>query len=422
MGAKNRLILRAVLAILIPWFIPGARDLIFQLDRQTQATAVVRGHVYAAADAATPASIGLMAYIRELRDRGARVVIDGREVSTPPEGVPPPDDFSLRVEHCTLDAEMVEAVLREYNSPAAGQGLGEKSVSECRRTKVDNAYWLAMFIWESGAGSNPEWAGNKGGGEYTGNTGNIICAGFSPCYGRFRDYDGRWGWGTQEHFDLLRCYRDGGGSACGGLWTGQKHATIVEALTTWAPPKENNINAYTDFVLSTVREWRTLRAGTFVADGPKGEPQQAAPSEAPVDAAEKSISFDSGPFGQNVRSVINSSPDLQRVSIPPGGSFSFNERWHINGDGQLTTYVVYGGGACNVAGVYSYLSRRLGLSPSFVHHGVQLAELPWEDAVAIWSSGQRGGQDLIIENTSGRTLNFEARLDDGKLTVRGWLS
>lgn len=422
-----RLLLLFLVGILSPAFFPTPRDYIetvYQTSPAPQLVAQLR-------DEAAPATLAIIREARSRAQSGNPVVtvvsttVNGERVTAP---VPATGDYSLTASGCSVTAEQVEATLVEYGSPAAGLGIGDWSVQECIRTKIDNAVWLAMFIHESGAGSAGAWAGNKGSGNYTANTGNIVCAGYGSCYGRFRDYNNDWKLGTTQHFELLACYRDGGGEGCSGLWSGKAHATVRDALNTWAPPVENDTNAYADYVESQIDTWRRINQGQFVTEGPEGPAEPAPPMvpqpavgafSAPAEAASKTISF-SGAFGQNVRSIINSSPDLQSVSIPPGGSFSFNERWIINGDGMLTTYVVYGGGACNVAGAYSNVSRQLGLTPVFTHHGITLAELPWEDAVSIWSSGSRGGQDLIVDNPTDKTLRFEAELGESSLTVRGW--
>lgn len=408
-----------LVGVLTPIFVYPIRDTLADWNRQSGAQLYLE-------EQAAPATIALIKSVRSELEKAPvqTILVNGEPVAVTAEGVPAVEDLSLRVEGATYTAEEVEAILQEYGSPAANQGLGELSVQLSQETGIDNSFWLWMFVQESGAGASESWAGRKPDGTTTANTGNIICAGYSSCYGRFRDYGGDWKLGTREHFKLLACYRDGGGEGCEGLWSGKSHTTIEEALNTWAPPSDgNNTSEYANFVMKQTQAARRAKRGEFVADGPEGEPQVAEPlvNFHPEGVVETSISFDDGPFGQNVRSVINSSPDLQNVSIPPGGTFSFNERWKINGDGQLTTYVVYGGGSCNVAGVYSNVARKLGLAPQFTHHGIKLNELPWEDAVSIWSSGVRGGQDLQIENTTNKTLRFTAELGDGKLTVRGWL-
>jgi hypothetical protein len=143
----------------------------------------------------------------------------------------------------TISADDVEAVLREYNSPAVGTGpiwieLGQKY-------GIDPAYALAFFVHESTAGTNPGWAGLKPGGASTHNVGNIICAGYSSCFGRFRDYSS-WDEGIEDWYKLIANeYIDGRGTQ-----------TVEQIIPIYAPAFENNVNAYINAVVSTVEGWR----------------------------------------------------------------------------------------------------------------------------------------------------------------------
>ena len=56
----------------------------------------------------------------------------------------------------------------------------------------------------------------KPGGATTHNVGNIICAGYATCYGRFRDYD-TWSQGIEDWYKLIaREYVDGRGAQTRG--------------------------------------------------------------------------------------------------------------------------------------------------------------------------------------------------------------
>lgn len=173
-------------------------------------------------------------------------------------------DFSLRT-GCSLTPEQYDAVLTNYNSPAIG--TGEHALSECKRTQIDNAYVLGIFIHESTAGTAQQWAGQKGGGNTTANVGNIICAGYPTCFGRFRDYSNDWKLGTTQTFDLLRCYRDGSGEGCNGLWVGGTVSTIDEAITRWAPSSDgNDPNSYAGVVKRLTTEWRSANQTIIAAE------------------------------------------------------------------------------------------------------------------------------------------------------------
>ncbi len=279
-----------------------------------------------------------------------------------------------------------------------------------------------MFIYESGAGTAPGWAGRKPDGTTTANTGNIICAGYSSCYGRFRDFQGDWKEGTRQHFKLLLCYRDGGGEGCEGLWNGNKHTTIEEALNTWAPPSDgNNTSEYAEFVIEQTQAARRIKSGEFVAVG--GQPTEevtteARPVELPPGEKVRSEPLPLDGFGvysratieANVLGSLNQSPALQHSVITPGASWSFNESWTVD-VGTLTAYDygVIGESVCDLAARYSSAARQLGLEMrQFQDHltaanAVDLAIVGPEDNVVIWGTpGQRGGADLVITNTTDK--------------------
>lgn len=152
-------------------------------------------------------------------------------------------DFAL-THGPSITADQADTILREIGSPATGQGSW--LLSEGKRTNIDPAYVLAMCIHESGCGTNPNWAGYKSKTDSTHNSGNIICYGDLPCYGRFVDYPS-WKEGFSDHFDLLALYRDK-----------DKLTTIDAALNKWAPPVENDTNQYTLEVKRMVSDWREL--------------------------------------------------------------------------------------------------------------------------------------------------------------------
>jgi hypothetical protein len=148
----------------------------------------------------------------------------------------------------TVSVEVVEAVLREYNSPAVGTGRAWIALGQ--QYGIDPAYALAFFIHESTAGTNPGWAGLKPGGGSTHNVGNIICAGYPTCYGRFRDY-ASWDEGIEDWYKLIaREYIEGRGAQ-----------TVEQIIPIYAPAIENNVDAYVNAVVSMVDGWRRERGG-----------------------------------------------------------------------------------------------------------------------------------------------------------------
>ena len=143
----------------------------------------------------------------------------------------------------TISPQDIDYVLKQYSSPAAGQGKAFYELG--RKYNIDPAYALAFFIHESSAGTNAAWAGLKPDGSSTHNVGNIICAGYKTCYNRFRDYSS-WEEGIEDWYRLLSDeYINGRGAS-----------TVEQIIPIYAPSFENNVPAYIDTVTSMVNEWR----------------------------------------------------------------------------------------------------------------------------------------------------------------------
>lgn len=382
-------------------------------------------------DLAAPITVSLIEQAQAQFKSGQYVVLDGRRVPTSSAGVPvpqPDSDVLVNDEpQCTLDAAGVRAVLEQKDSPALEEaGLPERIVELCQEYRIDDGIILAMGIMESQLGTDPGWAGHMPDGKTSKNLGNIICGtkGQVGCYDRFGVYD-TWADGVEEKYLLLSCYQTGaaGRPECSGIWSGGpiESNSLAAALNRYAPPFENNTSEYTQFVLETVRGWRSVRQGQFVAEGAEGQQVVRKGVSAPLGSFTAPPLALTGCLGTNVRSAHNSSPGLHDVSIPPGADWSFNEHWVINGDGTLVDCGVYGGGVCNQASRWSNVARNLGLEVRSVYHGyIYDGAVPAEDNLAIWSSGVRGGQDLIIVNTSNKTLHLKAVIDGDTYTVQGW--
>jgi hypothetical protein len=148
----------------------------------------------------------------------------------------------------TITAEGVEAVLQQYNSPAAGTGRAWIALGQ--QYGIDPAYALAFFIHESTAGTNPGWAGLKPGGGSTHNVGNIICAGYPSCYGRFRDYKS-WDEGIEDWYKLI----------AKEYIQGRSVQTVEQIIPIYAPAFENNVDSYINAVVSMVDGWRRQGGG-----------------------------------------------------------------------------------------------------------------------------------------------------------------
>ncbi|WP_448544848.1 glucosaminidase domain-containing protein [Roseiflexus sp.] len=147
----------------------------------------------------------------------------------------------------SISAEQIDRILAEWQSPAAGTGATWVELGV--RYGIDPAYALAFFIHESGAGTAPGWAGRKPDGSTTHNIGNIICAGYPTCYGRFRDY-ASWEAGIEDWYRLIAVeYVE---------WRGVH--TVEEIVPIYAPVVENDVPAYIDAVNRLVAEWHASRA------------------------------------------------------------------------------------------------------------------------------------------------------------------
>jgi hypothetical protein len=143
----------------------------------------------------------------------------------------------------SISAAAIDTILTKYGSPAAG--TGQTWVALGQHYGIDPAYAVAFFIHESSAGTNPGWAGIKSDGSTTHNVGNIICAGYATCYGRFRDYPS-WDEGIGDWYKLIsQEYVNGRGAA-----------SVEQIIPIYAPSFENDVNGYIQSVVGLVDEWR----------------------------------------------------------------------------------------------------------------------------------------------------------------------
>ncbi|RRR67781.1 MAG: hypothetical protein EI684_18470 [Candidatus Viridilinea halotolerans] len=155
----------------------------------------------------------------------------------------PAGDYVLRAPP-SLTAEQIDRILATYSSPATGTGQSWYNLGLERG--IDPAYAVAFFIHESTAGTAQGWAGLKPDGSTTHNVGNIICAGYASCYGRFRDYPS-WEAGIADWYRLIDVeYLNGRG-----------HQTVADIIPVYAPAFENDVNGYVNVVQRLVDQWRS---------------------------------------------------------------------------------------------------------------------------------------------------------------------
>ena len=144
----------------------------------------------------------------------------------------------------SVSPALIDAVLAEYNSPAAGKGNVIHNLGV--QYGIDPAFLLAFFIHESSAGTHPRWAGHKADGTTTHNIGNIVCTTGWRCYGRFRDY-ATWDEGIEDWYKLIH-----------DLYVGEwNRTTLEEIIPKYAPASDNNNEArYIAQVRTLVEGWR----------------------------------------------------------------------------------------------------------------------------------------------------------------------
>ncbi len=153
-----------------------------------------------------------------------------------------PGDYNLQGAP-SLNARQIDAILASYDSPATG--TGQIWLQLGRDYGIDPAFAVAFFILESSAGTNPGWAGLKPDGGTTHNVGNIICAGYQRCYGRFRDY-ASWEEGIADWYRLIDVeYIKGRGTV-----------TVEQILPIYAPSFENDVQGYINGVTGMVDGWK----------------------------------------------------------------------------------------------------------------------------------------------------------------------
>lgn len=359
-----------------------------------------------------PAFLSIVADLNKV----AKTRINGKVVDqVTKQPVDTTDTFNIR-HKSSITGDQFDNILRDYGSPAIG--VGTHVVAYGNEKNVDAAYALYMFIRESTAGTNKEWAGIKPGGDTTHNPGNIICAGYSSCYNGFRDY-ATWEEGFDGLIDLLVSYNED-----------NDIQTMREAIARWAPASDGNDPVgYADSLEENVRKWRALNTQDYIAvtTTELGITESVKPVSTFTLPADKEIRSSTLPLGgclsDTVPNALNPSPSLQEFSVASGQDWIFNDNWIIiDPDSHSCGGVPYGG-ICDMASQYQIVAKQLGFEREYGRHPNGLNGIDYDDTVVIWSGGpNRGGdQDLRIINTTGKTAHFRATIENGSFTVSGWL-
>ncbi len=149
-----------------------------------------------------------------------------------------PGDYNL-LGKPSISVAIIEQVLKQYNSPAAGNGQAFYDLGV--KYGVDPAFMLAFYVHESAAGT-------AGAAVATKSVGNIICAGWAGnCIGRFRAYD-NYTQAAEDWYQLVT----------GSLYIGAGLTTPDQITPRYAPSSDNNDpNGYAKTVERLVDQWRS---------------------------------------------------------------------------------------------------------------------------------------------------------------------
>ena len=153
------------------------------------------------------------------------------------------DDLTLACP-AQLTAAQLDSILADYGSPAVGTGAAW--IAGGAQAGINPEIALAFFVHESTAGTAPGWAGWKPDGSSTHNVGNVTCAGYATCYGRFRDY-ASWDAGIADWYRLIAVE----------YIAGRGHRTVADVVPVYAPSFENDVSGYIGAVAALVQQWRS---------------------------------------------------------------------------------------------------------------------------------------------------------------------
>jgi hypothetical protein len=139
----------------------------------------------------------------------------------------------------SLSADFINQILAAVSSPAAGTGQGLYDLSV--QSGIDDAYALAVFEKESSFG-------RYGAGFEDHALGNIVCAGYPTCNGRFRSYPS-WKDGYADFYQLIR-----------GEYVARGLSTVEQITPVYAPSSENDTALYVQQVRASLVAFRSAQS------------------------------------------------------------------------------------------------------------------------------------------------------------------
>lgn len=224
----------------------------------------------------------------------------------------------------SLTPAQMDRILAGYGSPAAGSGQDFYNLGV--QYSIDPAYALAFFVEESSAGTDPQWDGIKPDGSTTHDIGNISCAGYPTCYGRWRDYPD-WRTGIDDWFRLISVeYIQQRG-----------HTTVDQVIPVYAPAFENDVGGYTNTVSALVAKWREETQGESSA--------RVSSSACPVDPCWQSgTGYEPGHPGIDLGTTLG-----QPVYATMAGTVRNSATWPC-GNGVMVTQGDWATLACHLSG------------------------------------------------------------------------
>jgi hypothetical protein len=139
----------------------------------------------------------------------------------------------------SLSADFINRVLGSASSPAAGTGQALYDMSV--ESGIDDAYALAVFEKESSFG-------RYGAGFEDHALGNIVCAGYSTCNGRFRWYPS-WVAGYEDFYQLVS-----------QEYVARGFSTVEAITPVYAPSSENDTGLYIQQVRQSMLAFRQAQS------------------------------------------------------------------------------------------------------------------------------------------------------------------